>query len=454
MKPEFKEQARQLFANEADEFLASLDTPAEVSVRYNPLKLNDKEQMMEGDTVVWSTNSVYLNQRPSFTLDPHFHAGLYYVQEASSMFLEALVAPYLAQTSGHLRALDLCAAPGGKSTHLAAMLAGRGLVVANEVIAARSSILRENAQRWGTGNICVTSSDPKQFAQAQEMFDILLIDAPCSGEGMFRKDLGARDEWSPEGVELCTARSKRIIADAIESLRDGGLFVYSTCTFNKSENEEMLEWISQNYTVSNFDIDMPDSTITITHSAAIKGYRFLPHKCRGEGMFMAAMIKGDTVSDRVEPRLPKAKKGAAAPISKKEIETLRSYVKNGEDIDFLVSPDGDIYGVPSTDYNFISWLRANFNLRYSGVQMGKLFGGELRPAHPLALYHGLEQKFAVSELSLEDALNYLRSAQIDVELFKDGINLLCYKSTPIGFVKRVGRRYNTLLPSSARIMNL
>lgn len=451
MNSNFKSIVEQIAGSEYEEFMAALDGEPAVSIRYNPLKGGADDTLGH---VAWAGHGRYLPERPIFTLDPEHHGGRYYVQEASSMFLESVLLPFIKEHDKPLRALDLCAAPGGKSTHLAALLPEGSLVVANEVIAQRASILRENCQRWGSGNMVVTSSDPKAFSAAEGMFDILLIDAPCSGEGMFRKDHAAREEWSPEGVELCTGRSRRIIADAIGALRDGGLLIYSTCAFNRKENEETIGWIAENYSVKALEIGQTDSSITVTMESGIKGYRFFPHKCRGEGLFMAAMIKGDEDHIRVEPRVAKAKKGEKSPLSSKEESHLRGWLKDGTERDFLLSNDGDIYAIAKRDIAFVKWVRANFNLKYSGVEMGRLFKGALRPAHPLALFYNLSDTLPKATLSLEDALEYLRKKEIDVELFSEGINLVCYNGLAIGFVKRIGRRYNTMLPQNARILNL
>lgn len=448
MNPYFLDIAIQVTGSECDAFLEAMDGEPSLSLRYNPFKLDGYEG---GERVPWSECGVYLDERPSFTLDPRLHGGGYYVQEASSMFVEVAIKSYLERVEGRVRALDMCAAPGGKSIALATLIGSRGVVVANEVISQRAAILKENVIKWGTGNIIVTSSDPKQFSDMDGMFDILLIDAPCSGEGMFRKNRDARDHWSLANVELCEARSKRIIADAISSLREGGLLIYSTCTFNRSENENTVSWIRDNFDVEGFDIGSVDSSITVTEASGVDCYRFLFHKTRGEGLFLAAMVKGGDAT-RSEPPLKKSKKTTPGELSAKDVKELRSWFKDGDNKEFITAPDDTIYGVDSSDKPFVEWLRGRVNLRYSGVELGKLFKGELKPSHALALYYNLSDRVNRCELSREDAIDYLRRKDIPLGDMVMGLNLLCYEALPIGFVKRIGGRYNTYLPQNMKIL--
>lgn len=448
MNPDFLDIARQVTGSEYDAFIEAMDQEPSLSVRHNPFKLSGYES---SERVPWAECGHYLTERPQFTLDPRLHGGGYYVQEASSMFVEVAIKSYLSKTDGRVRALDMCAAPGGKTTLLATLIGERGMVVANEVISARAAILKENVMKWGTGNIVVTNSDPKQFSHMEGMFDILVVDAPCSGEGMFRKNREAREQWSLSNVELCSARSRRIIADALPTLREGGLLIYSTCTFNRAEDEQTVEWIASNFDVEGFDIGEVDSTITKTEASGIDCYRFLFHKTRGEGLFLAAMVKKGNAM-REEPRVKRSKRGATEQLSAKDIKELRSWLGGGETREYITAPDDTIYSVDQTDREFVEWLRREVNLRYSGVEMGKLFKGELKPAHPLALYYNLSDRVNRCELSLEDALEYLRRKDIPLGDMVMGLNLLCYQGLPIGFAKRIGSRYNTLLPQNMRIL--
>ena len=265
----------------AERVLSALAGEPAVSVRVNPRKLTlvalrAHFGTLAGDVVPWASDEAfYLNDRPSFTLDPLFHAGAYYVQEASSMYVGQLFERAKATLGKEaLRVLDLCAAPGGKTTQLLSHLDDASLLVANEVVPSRATILAENVARWGCSNVAVTSSDPAAFASFRGFFDIAVVDAPCSGEGMFRKDERAVAEWSPDTVRLCAARQRRILADFWPSLAPGGFLIYSTCTFNRFEDEENVDWIVREL------------------GAACREMRhFYPGEDRGEGFFAALLQK-------------------------------------------------------------------------------------------------------------------------------------------------------------------
>ncbi len=229
-------------AIDAASLLAAHETAAVTSVRLNPRKpviLSFKES----GRVPWCTTGYYLAERPVFTLDPLFHAGAYYVQEASSMFVQHAFECLTDREGAPLRVLDLCAAPGGKSTLLAGLLRNEDLLVSNEVIQARAAILAENLSRWGQMNTWVTHNDPKEFSKLDPYFDVMLIDAPCTGSGLWRKDEAALEEWSPEHVKLCSERQKRIVADALPALKSGGLLLYATCSYSPEENEQVCDWL-------------------------------------------------------------------------------------------------------------------------------------------------------------------------------------------------------------------
>ena len=231
---------------------SAFQQPASVSVRLNPFK---NAVGMEGRPVAWNRYGVILEQRPQFTLDPLFHGGTYYVQDSSSMFVGHVFRQMLSTLqkpkSRPLRVLDLCAAPGGKTTDLLSSLreacGDSFLLVANEVMKARVGILADNVALWGDPNVVVTSEDPKAFAKLSGYFDIILADVPCSGEGMFRKDEEAQRQWSEDNVSLCASRQKRIVADVWPALAENGVFIYSTCTFNRYENDDNVEWIAESW---------------------------------------------------------------------------------------------------------------------------------------------------------------------------------------------------------------
>ena len=301
---EFTEYTRQLMGEERFErYLQSFEEPAPVSIRLNPKKMADSGWMMDDiEQVPWCRNGFYLKQRPNFTFDPLFHAGCYYVQEASSMFLDEVLRQmhnayvnYQPSAIRPLTALDLCAAPGGKSTLLRSALPADCVLYSNEPIRTRASILLENVTKWGYENHIVTNCYPRDYRQAKMKFDLILCDVPCSGEGMFRKDEATIREWSPQQVEKCWQLQREIVSDAWACLNDGGIMIYRTCTFNTKENEENIRWMLQEFDCEVVPIETkPEWNIT---GSLLEGftepvYRFIPGISRGEGLFMCALRKG------------------------------------------------------------------------------------------------------------------------------------------------------------------
>ena len=226
------------------------------SVRLNPVKPSVFHYPDIALTPIpWAETGYYLSQRPSFTFDPLFHAGCYYVQEPSSMFLEQALRQTVDLTKP-LKVLDLCAAPGGKSTHIQSLISAESLLVSNEVIKARAGVLKQNIIKWGCSNIIVTNNDPQHFSRIEGFFDVMVVDAPCSGSGLFRRDEAAIDEWSLDNVQLCCGRQRRILADALPALHEGGVLVYSTCSYSKEENEDLMDWLVQECGLENLQLQV------------------------------------------------------------------------------------------------------------------------------------------------------------------------------------------------------
>lgn len=416
----------------SSELLAALEDKQCVSIRYNPFKPTKK---IEGQQVEWCTNGIYLAERPIFTLDPLFHGGAYYPQEASSMFVGWMV-ERLGMSKP--RVLDLCAAPGGKTTQITEYA---DVVVSNDVIRSRAKVLSENVERWGSGNVAVTCNDPRDFGERlPSYFDILVIDTPCSGEGMFRKEPAAREEWSPENVELCAARSRRIVSDAWAALREGGVLIYSTCTFNRLENDENALWICRELggEIIHFE-DVPQGIV-----CSEAGYHFYPHKVVGEGFYAVAIRKegGEETADL------RAKKGL---LPAAELAELSKWV--GGELDFRVG-GGNVYGFTKGLVDVVNiLLDRRFNLQYSGVMMGEMIRGALKPAHSLATYFNVRYEQRV-EFELEIALEYLRKGNISADYCVDeGLNLVTFNDLPIGWIKKISNRTNNLYPSKLRILH-
>ena len=286
---EFIERTRQLMGEaECNALCRALQADESVSIRTNTGK--NAPAPPQAHPVPWTDNGFYLNRRPAFTFDPLFHAGFYYVQEAASMFIAQAVRRYVNRP---VVMLDLCAAPGGKSTLVRNCLPQGSLLVANEVMRARSQVLAENLIKWGNPEVIVTNNDPADFSRLEERFDVILTDVPCSGEGMFRKDDRAISEWSSEGVELCWKRQRRIVADIWPCLKQGGILIYSTCTFNREENEDNVAWIASTLGAEVLPVDT-ETEWGITGNLTGEDfpvYRFLPHHTSGEGLFVAVLRK-------------------------------------------------------------------------------------------------------------------------------------------------------------------
>lgn len=292
---------RQLLGDEEYiQFAGSLDTPCPTSIRLNPQKVN-AEVMDElhaeygidaSSRVAWCQDGYYLASRPTFTLDPLLHAGAYYVQEASSMFISHIIEQYMSERP--LSALDLCAAPGGKSTLLASTLPEGSTLIANEVVPKRAKILEENMAKWGSERVTVTSRQARFFGQMPSAFDLILCDVPCSGEGMFRKDEGAVSEWSKANVDMCWRRQRDIVSDVWEGLKPGGFMIYSTCTYNTLENEENVRWIATELGADILPCNpLPEWNIkgNLLPGADFDCCHFMPHLTRGEGFFCALLRK-------------------------------------------------------------------------------------------------------------------------------------------------------------------
>lgn len=452
---DFKSQMiEQLGPDQAGLLFNAISCAPVTSVRYNPLKTVGVAApvfmpvpMESTETVPWTGNAWYLNQRPSFTSDPLFHAGVYYVQEASSMFLEQIVSTYVKTP---VRALDLCAAPGGKSTHLVSLLPEGSLLVSNEINRQRSNVLAENITKWGYPNCVVTRNTPQQIADLGCVFDFILVDAPCSGEGMFRRDEQAIECWSIENVKMCAARQWEIVSQAWNNLKPGGIMVYSTCTFNELEDEQILEKIVQEFNAESLPVECCDEwNITPVSRAGLYGYHFYQHKTKGEGLFMSAVRK--PVCDGVAVKHIKSKskqQNSAIPAD------IRSWIINSESFKFKVQNDM-IAAVPAEHADFINMLADNLYVLYGGVEIARVKGKDILPLHSLAVSTVLNRDaFVQEQVDLETALLYLQGNSVVLENSKPrGFVLLLYKDVPLGFVKNLGNRTNNLYPEYWKIRN-
>ncbi|MBQ7420944.1 MAG: hypothetical protein IJV27_02180 [Prevotella sp.] len=407
---DFKRETKRLMGSELyGQLLRGLDEEPTVSIRLNPLKckLEEVQIPLESGKVAWCPTGFYLKERPNFTFDPLFHAGVYYVQEASSMFIDHVLRSILPESP--VQMLDLCAAPGGKSTAARALLPAGSVLFTNEPMRQRVQILSENIQKSGYENVIVTNNFAADYRKAGLQFDVVLCDVPCSGEGMFRKEAVALADWSLQNVEKCRRLQREIVADIWPCLKPGGLMIYSTCTFNVHENEENVAWIAEELGAEFVPIEVQaDWQITGSLIDEHPVYRFIPGKSRGEGLFMAVLRKrGDKVADSKVPSW----------------KDLRSVALK------------------------------RLNVVYDGVKEAERRGKQLVPDHSEALSAGLDmEKYPVAAVDYRQAVAYLRKEAVVLppETPK-GIVLLTYQNAPIGFAKNVGNRANNLYPQEWRI---
>jgi len=442
---DFIERTRLLLKNDWDYFLAALEQESPVSIRLNKTKIH-KENMLGLLPVPWCEDGYYLEKRPPFTFDPLFHAGCYYVQEASSMFVGAALKQY---ANEDLKILDLCAAPGGKSTLLANLLSENSLLVSNEVIRSRANILSENITKWGNPNVVVTNNDPERIGKLQNYFDVILVDAPCSGEGMFRKDEKSVDEWSVVNVRLCKERQQRIVADIWAALKPGGLLLYSTCTYNIEENEENILWIRDELDAGVLPVNVGEGWgISPSLTDEIPAYRFFPHKVKGEGFFFALLRKHDTGgnTDRL-----KAKKDKTHQRKIDLSGDYKAYIKNPDKFTFLENNES-WYAIPEVITDHFYLLKSHLNIVSAGVDLGEFKGKDFIPHQSLSMSTHLNQNaFEKYELDWKTAVNYLRKEPLMLPETPKGYILLTYKNIPLGFVKNIGNRANNLYPHEWRI---
>ena len=383
---------------------------------------------------------------------PYHHAGAFYAQEPSASAPAALL-----DVHPGMRVADLCAAPGGKTSQLAAALAGHGVLLANEFVAVRAEVLRQNLERMGVTNAIVTNEDTARLAAAYPgQFDRILVDAPCSGEGMFRKIPEARDEWSENNVKICAVRQAEILREAWKTLRPGGLLIYSTCTFNRLENEGSLEGLlaeAGEEIVESTAFDCPPAWgVVCGRVGPFRTFRFYPHRTRGEGFFAAVARKVSDGGSRV--RVPKSRRTIFAPAGRRECAELSRWVAEPERMRFAAVADV-YYAYYESQYEAVKMLAESLRVIASGVAMGQIFKERLKPDHALAMFCGLDRgAVPVAELSEEEALRFLRKQEAEAAAFAEGMNLVTHGGAALGFAKRIQNRVNNMYPNSLRIFNL
>lgn len=460
--------------DECARFLDALGAEPPVSVRLNEAKTTRRQQSdyeaLERNP--WCDTGRALPHRPAFTTDPLFHAGTYYVQESASMFVAhalAVITQSVVPPSDHapLRVLDLCAAPGGKTTLALSVLPPDTLLVANEYVRKRSWILAENVIKWGAPNVIVTNNNAASFAAARDAFDIVLCDAPCSGEGMFRKDPASIAEWSEDNVRLCAARQRDILADVWDCLRPGGVLIYSTCTYNTAENEDNAHWIATALGAQFVPLcPAPEWNVrgSLTEDVPQDSVcRFLPHRTRGEGFFVTALRKdGDAPTHRPFPAIAAARRQQAPSVP----AAVRSWV-SADDCFWTQRPDTSdtstmvLTAFPSAHRDALVWALAHLNVLHAGIGVAAVRStghkGQplVSPLHSLAMSTRLcRGAFPEVALTRDQALDYLRAASLVLpSCTQRGHVLLTFEDSPLGFAKNIGARANNLYPEQWRIRN-
>ena len=413
------------------EFEAALNTETPVSFRTNKQKLNTE---LNYSKVSWCSTGYYLPERPLFVSDPLWHAGAYYVQEASSMVLEQAFAKIRELIDTDLKVLDLCAAPGGKSTHLSSLLNDNDILLSNEVIQTRVSVLKENLLKWGFPNTIICNNDSRDFSQLGEIFDIVVVDAPCSGEGLFRKDPNATEQWTVDNVQTCELRQKRILQEIIKCVKEGGFIIYSTCTYNPGENEAQVEYLEQNGFKSvpfHFNKKLESS------------YQLMPHTHQGEGFFIALLQKTETSGERIDSRIDNS-------IKTEKVGSEWQQLINTE-VDFFKFRN-EISAAKPHLFDFYKQISKQLKIIQVGTSVGTQNQQLMIPSSELVFsQHFNIESWPTIELSLEQAIQYIGKQIIPHSSSSKGYVTLTYKNIPIGLGKFAGNRVNNLFPNEWRL---
>lgn len=426
---------------DAEAFIAvHTDSTPVTSLRLNPMKPAKWEQGWNLSQVPWCEEGRYLSQRPSFTLDPLMHAGAYYVQEASSMFIRHILEK-LFQPEAKINIVDVCAAPGGKATLLAAYFQ-QALLVANEVIKSRVPILVENLIKWGTPNTIVTNNDPAQLGRVQGFFDLMLVDAPCSGSGLFRKDPLAVSEWSKEQVALCGRRQERILSDVLPALREGGILIYATCSFSPEEDEDITRWLIDEMDMEAIHLEI-NAEWGIVNSQFPGCFRFFPDRLQGEGFYVAVLRKKAPVD------FFSGREAGLEKVNSRKSQ-LFSNVFGLESNHHLFQQSGAVRIFPEQHWPALCLLAGCLYIKRAGIELGQEKGKDVVPSHEWAMMWGNKLGWPTLRIGKEEALAYLGRQPLQLSLEK-GWSLLNYNECFLGWVKNAGSRLNNYYPSEWRI---
>lgn len=437
--------------------LDSMQQPISTAIRINRNKINDL--CVDYSPIPHCKDGFILKERPQFTADPAIHAGAYYVQESNSMWVGEIVRHLIQNQHDGAVVLDLCGAPGGKSTHIASVLREGDLLVANEVIQGRNAILYENLSKWGAANAVVTRADAKQFGKNANLFDIIACDAPCSGEGMFRKDQTAIDEWSLQNVQLCAERQQRIVHDVWNSLKPGGFLIYSTCTFNREENEENVFKFCKDLNAKTIAIDFEGHENLYCLEENM--YRCMPHRTLGEGFFFAVLQKLDENSAQNDQEDRQSDRDFASYKKNKSNKpgNKGNQGKNKLELPFSRENWGAYTGAEGT-YALRTgfWLEKNPLLMgllpsivHPGVGIGKIYNGDWKVDASFDLSFYDAELYPSIEIGIDEAIKYYRREFLSMISDKKGIVGLRWNSLHIGTANSVKNGLNNLWPVNWRI---
>lgn len=447
---EFSTYTREIMGEQRwTRFAEAMGEEPPVSVRLNPMKFRSDSMALpaeEDEPVEWCREGRYLKERPMFTLDPLLHAGAYYVQEAASMYITQVIRDH-APADRPLMVLDLCAAPGGKSTAMRSVLPEGSLLMTNEPMRPRANILMENIQKFGHPDVIVTNNYAIDYQRSRLQFDVILADVPCSGEGMFRKDEGAIREWSVANVKKCAALQREIITDIMPCLRDGGLLVYSTCTYNKQEDEENVDFICSEWQMEK-----------------LSERHFIPGETRSEGLYMAALRQTgsdasqqttismiDSSTTKKDKKLKRRGK-ASAEQAVKGAKEMSGWIKGNED--FSITTLGQRFVAVRKQWrNVYDTAMEKLRVMHAGIELGEPKGKDIIPSECLALSTAFNpEAFATAELNRDTAIAYLRREPIQLPPDTPrGFVAVGYQGLNLGFVKNLGNRTNNLFPQEWRI---
>jgi 16S rRNA C967 or C1407 C5-methylase (RsmB/RsmF family)/NOL1/NOP2/fmu family ribosome biogenesis protein len=435
LPPAFLHQIRESLGAGLDDFVAALNKSAPVSVRYNPVKAMHLQK--PESRLMWAREAYYLEERKSFTADPLFHAGAYYVQEASSMLIEQA---YMKAFPMDVPALciDLCAAPGGKSTHLLSLMDSEGILISNEIHPQRNAVLRQNIARWGFSNSIVTQLPVAGFSKLNASADLVLCDAPCSGEGLFRKDPDAINEWSPDNVQLCAQRQSDILENAALLVKEGGFLIYSTCTYNHFENDDQVQKL-----IDSSDWKIVDLELEFTGAVRTKsGWQCYPHLVKGEGFYITLLQRINDEDRSSKPGKSKMK------LDKISFESVVNIPEG-----YLTHRIGNlIHILPEQHLNTMLRLMDILPVKSAGICFGEVKGNDLIPAPELALANVDLDEIPLIELNKEEALGFLRCDAVIKSDCERGWNLITYQHFHLGWVKVLQGRTNNYYPKNWRIL--